>query len=209
MKRTSLLIAFAYLFCASCLSAEISWKYGAVSHNKLPPPQISKSLVRLDVPHIRQGLNLCVPTSAAMVMSYFGNAADPRELKALAEGYKPESRRNADFTYWRDMNHALQSLGYNWKIRDYPKTNSGFASGLKQIKRNLEKGLPVLIDVHQDAGHTFVLIGFDDAKQVVFVRDPNLPGNQSRIISYASLRENWHNHRFGHSRSAFFAYPKK
>ncbi|MGB3179076.1 MAG: C39 family peptidase, partial [Albidovulum sp.] len=163
----------------------------------------------LDIPHIRQSTYLCVPTSAAMVLSYFGDKADPKQLKSLAEAYKPKNQRNRDFTYWRDMNHALKKLGYRWKIQDFPKTDTGFASGLNKIKRHLRRGMPVLIDVHQDAGHTFVVMGFDDARQVVFVRDPNLPRNRSRILSYAALRDSWHNHRFGPHRSAFFAYPKK
>ncbi len=107
------------------------------------------------------------------------------------------------------MDVALRKMGYRWKIRSFPKTGSGFDSGLKQIKRHLGKGLPVLIEVHQDAGHTFVVMGFDDARQEIYVRDPNLPGRNSRVISYAVLRENWHNHRFGPSRSAFFAHPKR
>lgn len=127
----------------------------------------------------------------------------------MAEGHKPKSEQNRDFTLWKDMGHALSQMGYRRNIRNFPKTNGGFTSGMKQIKRHLQKGLPVLIEVHQDAGHTFVLTGYDDARGLVFVRDPNLPRNRSREISYSVLRENWHNHQFGSGRSAFFAFPKR
>ncbi len=205
----TIILSFVFLiFISPFANAEVGWREGAVSHRKLPPPGITESYVRLDVPHIRQGENLCVPTSAAMVVQYFGGRIDPVELKAIAEGHKPKSQRNSKFTYWRDANYALRKYGYRWKIRDYPKSSSGFKSGLRDIKASLRKGRPVLIDVHQDEGHTFVVMGFNDEAQVVYIRDPNLPGKQSRILSYAVLKENWHNHRFANNRSAFFAYPK-
>ncbi len=143
-----------------------------------------------------------------MVVRYFGGDLDPVELKKVAEGHKPESRRNSKFTYWKDADYALRKYGYRWKIRVYPKTSSGFQSGLRDIKKSLKKGRPVLIDVHQDDGHTFVVMGFDENKEVVYIRDPNIPKRQSRVLSYAVLEQSWHNHRFANNRSAFFAYPK-
>lgn len=201
-------LSFVLLLLAGQAFAEMSFREGQIAHRKLPPAQVSDALVRLDVPHIRQGTNLCVPTSAAMVLRYFGEDADPHALKALAEGHKPQARRNRDFTYWADMNHALRQLGYRWRIKDYPRTNAGFSAGMRDMRAHLRKGLPVLIDVHMGPGHTFVVMGYDDARQLVFVRDPDIPGNRSRQISYANLRDNWHNHQFGPSRSAFFAYRK-
>ncbi len=200
-------LAFA-LLSATQLFAEIAWNQGSVAHRKLPPPAISETYVRLDVPHIRQGENLCVPTSAAMVLQYFGDPADPRKLKAMAEGHKPVSQRNRDFTYFRDLDVALRQMGYKWKIRSFPKTNSGFSSGMRQIKRHLSSGRPVLIDVHQDNGHTFVLMGFDESRQIVYVRDPNLPRSSSRVLSYSQLRESWHDHQFGDGRTAVFTFSK-
>lgn len=198
----------AFVLVASAVNAEITSREGAVSHRKLPTPGISATHVRLDMPHLRQGHDLCVPTSAAMILRYFGEKHDPRQLKALAENHKPLSQRNS-FTYWRDMEHALRQIGHKWKIRGFARTDAGFRSGLSAIKKNLRRGLPVMIDVHQDAGHTFVVMGYDDAKQVVYIRDPNIPGSQSRVLSYAVLRENWHDHRFGPNRGAFFAFSRK
>ena len=192
----------------SVANAEIGWREGTVSHRKLPPPAITKTYVRLDVPHIRQKDFMCVPTSAAMVIGYFGERIDPASLKKLAESHKPRDKRNSTFTYWRDLDYALKRYGYRWKIKDYPKTDRGFSTGLNDIKKHLSKGRPVLIDVHQDEGHTFVVMGFNDETQVVYVRDPNLPKQRSRVFSYAALKQSWHNHRFAENRSAFFASPK-
>ncbi|MDU8927798.1 C39 family peptidase [Alisedimentitalea sp. MJ-SS2] len=203
--NTHLAIIAAFVVLTTAARAEIGWNNGAIAHRKLPPPEISRSFVRLDVPHMRQGRDLCVPTSAAMILRYFGEKHDPRALKALAENHKPIAQRNS-FTYWRDMDHALRQIGHRWKIRDFARTDAGFNQGLNALRKHLRQGLPAMIDVHQDEGHTFVVMGFDDTRQVVFVRDPNLPKSRSRILSYAQLKDSWHNHRFGPHRSAFFAY---
>lgn len=136
-------------------------------HASLPPPAVTKSYIRLEVPHLRQWKNLCVPTSAAMVLKYFGETADPVQLKAMAGGDKPATRRNADFTYWDGMSHALAQMGYRWAIKTYPRTRQSFETGIRQIRRHLKKGWPVLIDVHQDVGHTFVATGYDDVQQAL------------------------------------------
>ena len=76
-----------------------------------PLPIVSDPVVRLDVPHIRQQPDLCVPTSSTMILRYFGETHDPVVLKRLAEEHKPPSQRNTAFTYWVDMRHALRQVG--------------------------------------------------------------------------------------------------
>ena len=139
----------------SAASAEIGLTYGVVSIGKLPQPQVSPSVVYLDVPHIYQGRRpWCVPTSVSMVLRYFGKNVKPADLKHRAESYKPKNKRNRDFTYWIDMKIALQSIGRPWTIRDYLKTESGFRRGLNDIRRSLRRGWPVLIEVHLAIGRT-------------------------------------------------------
>ena len=205
-----------FAFCTVCLlvlavsaaSAEIGRTQGVVNINRLPQPLVSPSVVYLDVPHISQGRRpWCVPTSASMVLRYFGKNVKPADLKRRAESHKPLIRRNRDFTYWADMRIALRSVGERWTIRDYPKTAFGFRRGLNDIRRSLRRGRPVLIDVHLREGHTFVVAGFNDEDKVIYIRDPLLTSRQARILRYADLRSDWHNHRFGNSRSAFFSSP--
>ena len=185
--------------------AEMYMSTGSVSTGSIPAPVVSKNLVRLDVPHIRQPRYLCVPTSAAMILQYFGESYDPKLLKKYAENYKPASKRNATFTYWVDMEYAIRQIGKRWKIRNYPKTKAGFEKGISDIRKSLRNGNPVMIDVHLGGGHTFVVMGYDDYKQEVYIRDPNLAASRSRILPYSELLASWHNHRFSNSRSAFFS----
>lgn len=203
------LIFSVFTFLSTVAQSELGSTQGAISARNLPSPIISKSTVQLDVPHIRQKPDYCVPSSTAMVLKYYGQNHSQSDLKARAENYKPASRQNWTFTYWDDMNHALRQMGYRWSIKNYPKTNQGFSRGLRDIKASLRQGRPVLIEVHQGPGHTFVIMGFDDTKQQVYIRDPNLPSSRARQLSYATLRDNWHNHRFGQNRSAFFSKPSR
>lgn len=199
------LTCICLLVFAGVAAAKMSQQTGLVSHSSIPKPIISKSVVVLDVPHIRQKRDHCVPTSAAMILRYYGETHDPALLKRYAEEHKPKSKRNTTFTYWVDMRRALKVIGKNWTIRDYPKTERGYQRGLNDIKRSLRAKRPVMIDVHLGPGHTFVIMGFNDEKQVVYIRDPDLPKSRSRILPYSELRRSWHNHRFGNSRSAFFS----
>lgn len=203
--RLGVLIFGIMLLAARLATAEIGWREGVANRSQIPHPIISRELVVLDVPHISQGSNpLCVPTSSAMILAYYGEDHDKWDLKKLAENYKPASKRNVDFTYWVDMQHAVKEIGRRWTIKSYPKTNGGFSRGLNDIRRSLRAGKPVMIDVHLDVGHTFVLAGFDDAKQLMYIRDPLLRPSQMRVLSYSKLRDDWHNHRFGPDRSAFY-----
>lgn len=179
---------------------------GVVAHSRIPAPIVSDAVVRLDVPHIRQEPDLCVPTSSAMILRHFGEVHDPRALKRLAEEHKPASKRNTTFTYWQDMQHALRAIGKTWTTRKYPRTDAGLEQGLADIRRSLRAGNPVMIDVHLGRGHTFVVMGYDHPGQIVYIRDPALPQSQSRALSYRQLEGSWHNHAFDStSRSAFFS----
>ena len=186
-------------------SAEMQERTGVVAHRHIPMPVVSDAVARLDVPHIRQLPGLCVPTSSAMILKYFGEAHDPVRLKTLAEEHKPAAQRNTAFTYWVDMRHALRRIGKEWTIREYMKTDAGFDQGLADIKRSLRANHPVMIDVHLGVGHTFVVMGYNDREKIAYVRDPNLASSESRALPYDELLRSWHNHKFASSRSAFYS----
>jgi hypothetical protein len=203
----AIMMVSAIFYPTMSASAQMRQSDGLAYTSRLPSPTISEQMVLLDVPHIRQKAWLCVPTSAAMILKYFGDYHDPQELKSLSENHKRASKRNANFTFWVDMRHALRSIGKKWKIQDYPKTSAGFRRGFSDIKRSLRVGNPVMVDVHLGQGHTFVVIGYNENEQVVYVRDPDIPSVRSRAIPYENFKANWHNHRFANSRSAFFTNP--
>ena len=51
-----------------------------------PPATVPGQSGWLEVPQFHQATNLCVPTSASMVLSYFHQDYPPRELKVWSRG---------------------------------------------------------------------------------------------------------------------------
>ena len=205
--QLAIMIFVGFLVLGVCgdIRGQLQFSDGVVPKKNLPKPTMTDELVFLNVPHIRQKPGNCVPTSCAMVMRYFKRSASPGDLKRLAENHKPKQERNTEFTYWKDMQIALKSKNEQWEIRRFDKTREGYDQGMSDIKSHLLSGQPVLIDVHLGSGHTFVIIGFDQLKRLVFIRDPALPSNKARVLTYSQMQQHWHNHRFGNSRSAFFS----
>lgn len=188
--------------------AKIGLRQGLTQPEDVPEPVKRSDLVLLDVPQVAQGKQpWCVPASVSMALAYYGEEVSPARLKQLAEGHKHESRRNVWVTSWLDMQTGLKKIGARWKIKHYKNTDAGFSAGLRDIKRSLRRGRPVLIDVDLLTGHTFVLIGYNDAEQVFYIRDPLLKDGRYRVLSYWTMREHWHNRAMARTRSAFFTYP--
>ncbi len=48
-------------------------------------------------------------------------------------------------------------------------------------------------------------MGYNDRDKVAYVRDPNLPSLESRVLAYDELFRSWHNHKFAILRSAFYS----
>ena len=201
-------ILICLVLAAPEVNAKIPLRAGLTQPEDMPTPGKRRGVVFLDVPQVAQGKQpWCVPASVAMGLAYYGEDYSPAQLKALAEGHKHESQRNVWVTSWLDMQKGLKRIGANWKIRHYGNDLAGFHDGMRDIKRSLDRGRPVLIDVDLLTGHTFVIVGYNEAKQVLYFRDPLLRDGRMRILSYRMIYENWHNRAVARTRSAFFTRP--
>lgn len=191
----------ALVFVAGCQASDKRSNDGAPL---APVPALAEAHADdktvLAVPQIQQEALLCVPTSAAMVLTYYGDPQPPRRLKVLAAGgvYNP-SAPFSDFsiTLYRDIVRAVQSLGYSWMERSYPDTDAGFTDGLALIKSQVRNGHPVLVDISAPDGHTFVVAGFNVTDRTLFAVDPNRPAPGRRWISYDDFKAIWNEHAFG------------
>lgn len=183
------------------------------TEQEVPEACATDTRVFLSVPHLKQEPNLCVPTSAAMVLSYFGDPHSPRELKVLSRGNRFDpSARFDDFTitWYRDLDRGLRTLGYSWRAQRFPNTARGFQQGLEAMRASLRKKNPVLVDVALYGTHTFVIAGFDDAAKRVFIRDPNLPTPGLRILTYEQLESIWNGLRYDlDARPSLFTQRKR
>lgn len=196
------------VFAAVPADAKIHLRAGLTQPEDMPAPVKRRGKVFLDVPQIAQGKQpWCVPASVAMVLAYYGEEYSPAYLKKLAESHKHVSQHNVWVTSWLDMQKGLKRIGAKWKIRHYRNDSAGFNEGLRDIKRSLDRGRPVLVDVDLLTGHTFVIVGYNDAERVLYFRDPLLKDGRQRILSYRTLYDNWHNRTMARTRSAFFTRP--
>lgn len=128
--------------------------------------------VRIDLPHLRQGPMLCVPTSAAMVLRGYGAAVSPDELKRRAT--KPGHPHPGTMPW--DIVRAVDEFGFPWRATYHAPTEAAGRAGLRQLRRELAAGRPVLVDTDvSDIGHTVVLTGYDRAAGTLAFLDPGRP----------------------------------
>jgi hypothetical protein len=153
------------------------------------------------VPHIAQETLLCVPTSAAMVLAFYGDPQEPRRLKAVSRGraYDPAAPFD-DFTItlFADMKRGLAGQGYVWSDAAFADTPQGYVEGLKVIEDELRQGRPVLVDITANGvGHTVVVSGFDDRARRLFMVDPARPAPGKITIGYDDFAAFWNEHAYG------------
>ncbi len=167
------------------------------------PPREARTPQRtwLGIQHLRQEPMLCVPTSAAMVLAYYGDTQPPRRIKVLSRGqdYDPRAPFN-DFTItlFSDLVRGLGTLGYAWSQETFPDTPEGFAAGLDRIEDELRNGRPVLVDSSfGPIGHTVVISGFDLQKRELYLVDPDMPPPGRASVAFDRFEALWNEHATG------------
>lgn len=167
--------------------------------------------IELKISFIQQEKLLGVPTSASMIMRYYGDEQPPRKLKKMSRGIAYVASEPFDdfsITFYRDIVKAATDIGYSWHEKAFNDDALGFQKGLETIKRELEHGRPLMIDVSAPEGHTVVVSGFDETLQSIFVVDPDVDAPGRYIISYDRLQSIWNEHAFKrHFRSLVITSP--
>lgn len=161
-----------------------------VSKTALRRRQTKQQFVFLRIQHLRQGKNLCVPTSASMALLYFGKRLSPTRIKELANSVteKPEFAG----TYFEDLVNGLKQDGINWDLEYYDTTKNGFDTGLAAIRASLDAGNPVIVDTKiPPVGHTVLINGYDPHRQLISIVDPLIPSPGLRKLSYSEFMANW------------------
>jgi hypothetical protein len=177
-------------------------------------PRPDQQAVGLAVPHIRQEKNLCVPTSAAMVLGFFGDQRSPRELKVLSRGrpYDPSAPFD-DFssTWFKDMVAGMRRIGYVWSVGNFSNDAAGFEKGLAAMELSLDRGNPVLVDTSfvKTEGHTFVVVGVERKAAQLRIIDPDMPAPGVRIMTMKNFEAVWNSTAVGTNiRGAIFTKRK-
>ena len=198
----------ALVACLAVLAAE------KAPHASRPPEAATRHVKLLAVPHLQQETMLCVPTSAAMILAYYGDPQSPRLLKTLSAGksYSPSAPFN-DFTgtWYRDQLRGLQQLGYVWSEVLFADTEEGFSAALEVIDREIKLDHPVMIDFSFKAGqgHSVVVVGIDPVARQIFYLDPGRPAPGRVILGYDELARIWNEHAYDHRfRSVVITQPR-
>ena len=161
--------------------------------------------VFLELKHQRQDVNLCVPTSASMILAYYRDDWDPKYLKSIAT--PPDSTFPG--TYGRDMVSGMRKLGYRWEEGCFSTGSFGFQRGLPELKRSVFDRRPVMVGLYDPpVGHYVVLVGFDDAKRELTFMDPGQPYPGLRTMSEEEFRSVWRENIVNY-RCAIFTRPRK
>jgi hypothetical protein len=134
------------------------------------------------VPFIPQEAYQCGPAALAMVLRYWGVAADPEEIgRAL---YLPSAR-------------GVLNLELEFEARRRGFRTQAFEGTLDRAKAELRQGRPVI--VFQDLGrgpvsipHFAVLLGYDDRSEVVVLHSGT---TAYHVLSYAEFLRTWAAHR--------------
>jgi hypothetical protein len=166
----------------------------------------------LAVPHLRQETLLCVPTSAAMILAFYGDPQPPRRLKALASGRDYDPRAVfSDFsiTPFRGLISAVSRLGYEWREQSLPNDDAGFTTGIEIIRSELAQGHPVMVDLSIPTGHTVVVAGIDMNSRTVALVDPGQPPPGKVALSFDQLQGYWNERAYdGNFRSLILTRRK-
>lgn len=189
-------------------------RVGIIKTKKFTPPaNISGICGYIELNHQLQERNLCVPTSASIVLQYFGQTATPRELKVLSRGKKYDpNKRFKDFTLtmFNDLIGGISTLGISWKQMNWANNKAGAELGLAEIRQEIDKSNPVLIDTNLYGGHTFIVNGYDENARYLIIMDPNIPAPGIRVISYKDIEKIWNSRGVGYNgRGAVFTEPKR
>jgi Peptidase_C39 like family len=205
LVRSSLLsLAFACVTFAMCVEAADGPRF-------TPPPNRAGQSAWVQLRHQHQERNLCVPTSASIILDYFGDSISPREIKELSlnKPYAPGDKfTDFSITFFRDLIAGLARRGYGWHEKTYRNDGRGLRKGLSEIERSLDAGIPVMIDTTTEGGHTFVVAGYSIPNQTLLAVDPAEPFPGIREVGFAELDGIWNSSAVGFNGRAA-VYPQR
>lgn len=145
----------------------------------------------LKINHIRQAPMLCVPASVAMVLDYYGEKVDQKELKRKIEDveFKDDDRRLYKGTNFWKVERALKKMGYKWDTKDFDINNGN--AGIALIKSEITQGRPVLVAIDVKYGqHVVVVKGYTEKD--IIVSDPGELDSTTKY-SFKEFRKIWRN----------------
>lgn len=149
----------------------------------------------ININNIKQDKLLCVPACVSIILDYYGEKIDQKELKRLIEDTEFKDFNSRLYTktkFWK-VERALKSLGYNWQEKEFD-INSG-NNGIEFIKKEIRNNNPVIVSVKKEYGqHAFIINGYKE--DIFIVTDPN-EKDSSIKYSFKNFRKIWNSDGYG------------
>lgn len=137
--------------------------------------QPGPTAVLLDVPAIKQPHNMCLAACISMVLRYWGADITPRSLADRVPIYR-------DGIAGQDVQPLIERMGFRSFLIQPP---------FGDLLEHLRKGRPPVVEFPARGGgrHAMVLVGFDEAKQDLFLMDP--ASGKRRSFDYKTFQQKW------------------
>ncbi len=140
------------------------------------------------IQYIAQNWNNCGPATLTMGLTYFGGVADQNPAAAWL---KPTDK-DGNVSPWQMAAYVNNELG------SATRALVRVGGDLTTIKTLLSNNFPVIIEAGYDPepdrlgwmGHYLLMVGYDDASQIITSFDSYLGANKA--YSYAHIDEFWH-----------------
>jgi ABC-type bacteriocin/lantibiotic exporter with double-glycine peptidase domain len=180
------MIRYLYLLSLLCLNQSFS-------QTEIDLEKIKSEGYYCEIQHVRQLPSLCVAASAQMVLAYYGQDIDQKDIKRQADGimYKDNDARMFNTTLFKELIKGLKYFNINWELKNYGMSKGN--QGLDFIISELKNKKPVLIDIYP--GHTVVVNGYYEKNKLFLITDPDFESPGIRIISYEDLKRIWNSKR--------------
>ncbi|MDP2908371.1 MAG: C39 family peptidase [Nanoarchaeota archaeon] len=169
---TALIILLSCVF--SCAPALV---------NIQKPSEIPSSCILGNVNQLYQGMNECGPTTLAMVLNYYGIKKSKDELKEDLR-WHPEW----GVSIQKMLGFPFNKLGLKDKVV--------WRGSIEEITQNISQNRPVIVRqwgserarLEGKMGHWLVAVGYDYAKRMIYLRDPQ---QGFRAVGYEDFLSLW------------------
>jgi hypothetical protein len=147
-----------------------------------------------DIKYVSQLPSLCVAASAQMVLYYYGQDIDQKDIKRQVDGimYKDNDKRMFSPIFsFEKLTKGLSYFNVSWETKSYGMTKGD--EGLNFIISELKNKRPVLIAAKE---HVVVVNGCHENNKLLLITDPGIESPGIRIISYQELKNIWHSKNY-------------
>jgi len=182
------------LICLNQSFSQVSSYRSIDAYNSRRVEEMKAEGYYCDIKYVSQLPSLCVAASAQMVLYYYGQDIDQKDIKRQVDGimYKDNDKRMFSPIFsFEKLTKGLSYFNVSWETKSYGMTKGD--EGLNFIISELKNKRPVLIAAKE---HVVVVNGCHENNKLLLITDPGIESPGIRIISYQELKNIWHSKNY-------------